>query len=317
MDYEGDVAAVPLFPNPTAKRKPKIPFLESVFDHFIANQVVLLFSQEGMAQSPRHLLDHARSAFGKKNVIHLEPLSGEAADYFADLFDQCRLTDTDSNAYAFRKCMEKQADDSHSLLLFITRFEYGNQECGMELANILRSLAGRKPNLNILIMGGPRLADLYFVPGKPLSLLKGSTTTYWEELHTEDTGFFCPDMDLPEETSIILLKISGGHPVLLAECIHHFRKCPEMDESGFAESIKRSDYLWSRFLRLASDEKTKQRLLGILEEEVVSAYMPYIRDDFIRRIFWMNLIKRSLDGRNLVWRSETIRESGKMVCGNF
>lgn len=316
---QGDVAAVPFFPNPAAKRKLKVPFLASIFNYIITNQIVLLFSQEGMAQSVRHLLDETQSHFGKNNVIHLEPLAGDGvkpADFFADLLDQCHLTGREANGHAFRKCIEQQADGSDSMLLFITRFEYGDQGCGTELANILRSLVERKRNLNILIMGGERLADLYYVPGKPLSLLKGAQTLYWDELQADDIHLFCPETALAGERVAMLLKVSGGHPLLLHECIHQCRKHPAMDESGFQEFIKRSDYLWSRFLNMASDETAKNQLLTLLEQPVVSPYMPLVilKNSLIRQLFWNNLLRRSEDGKDLVWRSETIRETGQMVC---
>ena len=65
------------------------------------------------------------------------------------------------------------------------------------------------------------------------------------------------------------------------------------------------------------DEEAKKRLLGLLKQDVVFDYMPYIRDPFVRQLFWTNLIRRSEGGGTLVWRSETIRETGRMVCENW
>ena len=100
----GDVAILPLFPNLAVVRKPCILFFDSILNYIITSPIVLLFSQEGMTQSVRYLLDEVQIHFGKNNVIHLEPLSDDAiqpSEYFSDLSDQCHLMETTTNGYAF------------------------------------------------------------------------------------------------------------------------------------------------------------------------------------------------------------------------
>ena len=82
---------MPLFPNPTMKRKPTIRFLDSIFNHFNSNQVVLLLLKERLTQSINHILDKTLSNFGKNNVLHLKPYSEssvQVSEYLGELTGQ-------------------------------------------------------------------------------------------------------------------------------------------------------------------------------------------------------------------------------------
>ncbi len=332
---EGDLARIPLFPNPgcaagfpgaalRGETENEKIFLDDLFDKFLLYGVILLFAQEGREHPGVHIrfMSRARDLFGPDNVLRVTPPHApdlEPARYFSMLGEQCDAQRDITSDMAFESAIGDRIRKEGRLFLLVSRFERGNESCGKKLAASLRSLSeqhGRK--LTILICGGGTMADMYFCGG-PFSLLNNAEVMNWPEIGVEDVLLLPPGARMRRDVAEEILDISGGHPRLIMESLKFFRPGQPFDANACFEALTIHPFLWRFFIhcRENSPGVDCRRLNEMLASEEVGPHEPYINNNLIRRLYWKNLLKRSPDGSRLIWRCRAIREAGKRVLATL
>jgi len=283
-------------------------FIEGLFDLFDTKQAVILLAQEGRNDMTTMLRKYGEDRFGKANLLHLVPPSHslEMKEYFSGLNESLLSV---SGPVSFMMAIEKLLDQTRKLFLLITRFEQGNEKGNQEFAGILRSLLEKHPNLYILICGGEKLADLYF--GGELSLLNAS-----ESVEMPENGFSGQFFDTNAAERIC--RISGGHPKLTEECKRFYQKCPDLTEKQCKELLIRLPAVQQMFTPFKRSADVRQRVCALLEREDVEKFVTLdFSDPLIKRLYWKNLLKKSTDGKRLIWRCELLREIGRDILATY
>ncbi|MCP4104851.1 MAG: hypothetical protein GY749_04840 [Desulfobacteraceae bacterium] len=293
-------------------------FINKLFDMFHTYKAVLLFAQEEREHARVHdnLMAHAETFFGKQRILHIVPPHGSNMNmesYFSMIGEQCRSADTITNHIGFMRLIQNKLDNSTRLLLLVSRFEQGNEQGGIELAGALRSLNEQYPkNLNILICGGEKLAEMYYCGGS-LSLLNHAEVIQWPELTPDDICFLFPEKLLTAQIAEELLDLSGGHPRLIQESLGFCHPDSGFDQDECYDVILQSPFLWQLFTHFHKDETQCRNMCEMLNCEDICPYQPYIYDPLTRHLYWKNLLKRSKDGKRLIWRCSIIKEAGKQA----
>ncbi|MGE0087495.1 MAG: toll/interleukin-1 receptor domain-containing protein [Desulfococcaceae bacterium] len=288
---------------------PRLPeaetaFAESLFDLFDTRQAVILLAQEGRNDMTAMLKKCGEERFGKANLLHLVPPSypSDLKEYFSGLNESLQNV---FSPVSFMAAVEKRLEQTRKLFLLITRFEQGNEKENQEFAGVLRSLLEKHPNLYILICGGEKLADLYF--GGELSLLNAS-----ESVEMPENGFSGQYSDA--NTAERICHISGGHPKLTEECKRFYQKCPDFSEKQCKENLIRLPSVQHMFTPFKRSADVRQRVCALLENEDVEKFVTLdFSDPLIKRLYWKNLLKKSPDGKRLIWRCELLREIGRDI----
>ncbi|MET1076648.1 MAG: helix-turn-helix transcriptional regulator [Pseudomonas sp.] len=287
--------------------------------------ISLLLAQAHWGQPPfrQELLERARSLYGERAVLHIQPpysVSTASANYFAAIGRQCGFSDVASD-YEFESALEQRLLAGERIFCLVSRFEQGTTQLRETLAGILRSLSEmHSGRLHLLLCGGEGLADLKYRSGD-LSLLNIAQVNHWPELTESDLLLIgqrrCPGQRFSSGHLALLLEHSGGHPALAEEGLQWLADHPESAASGaaLAAFLAGSARLWQAFLPMSETAEGRARLAELLKAEDLGRARPYLQDHDLRRLFWSNLLTVRGEGTaaRLQWRSDVVRNAGRQV----
>jgi hypothetical protein len=99
----------------------------------------------------------------------------------------------------------------------------------------------------------------------------------------------------------------GGELSLLNVSEARELPCSDFNENQSKDRLKLQQ-LFTPFKRKPDD---RQRLCRFLENEDMGTFVTLdFSDPLIKRLYWKNLLKKSLDGKRIVWRNEVLRGIG-------
>ena len=300
------------------------PLTEVIFKKFIETifieledinpcSVMLLLTQANWGEPPSRdaILLQAKKKYLPKNVLHIQPpyiIDTDTDAYFTALGKQCRFSNV-KNALNFSTALQECLENTNRLFLLISRFEQG--EARSQLASIIRGLSDTYNNrLHVIICGNKHLEELKFKEGA-LSLLNIAEIKRWPELGTEEVqnlrDYRFKKIKLTNDLIEDFLKISGGHPQLLNECLKIYQKYPKLSLIEYPEKLTELDYVWQLFIPFKRSSKEK-RIVKLLQHNDLGRAKPYILDDLLRELYWKNLLVNR--EKRLCWRCETIKTVG-------
>lgn len=323
---EGDIGLLPLFPNRAFEGSiPPSPdlnldesrFIKSLFERFYTYNLVILLGQAQREQpASRELLwKTALERYGPEQVLHLVPLSGESVEterYFTDLGRQCKSETPISDAAGLIEHIDGRMAEADRLFILVNGFEGGPKQGSEDLAGAFRNLTerhGRK--LHILVCGGEKLAELS-VFGE-LSMLTAAKIEEWPELTVADIQALHPEGAMKPAAAHRILEMTGGHPRLVRECMLFLGSDGRLDEAGCRGALLHSRFVERNFLPFIRQPEAEGRLKELLRSDELGAFSHFIRDNLLRRLFWLNLLRKTEDGKQLKWRSAVIQQIGKLV----
>ena len=321
---EGNELAENIFPD----------FTNQLFEELATQnqRIVILLSQANWNEPPfrETMLIQAKALYDTILNVFL-PVSQEISieTYFSMLGEQCGFEGV-RNGGDFETYLRQKLVETNKLFLLVSCFEQGNDELRQQFASIIRSLSEQFGNkLNVVLCGGKKLFDMKYSCGN-MSLLNIATEKYCWELECNEVRTFwkyrfgeesaTDVVSLSDDLTVKkILKISGGHPQLLHDCLKLKRKQSTLPLDKYAETLlasNRFSYLLSVFGPL-TNEFEKKRILERLEQKrfKMRSILSVLHDDLIQTLFWKNLLKETQEG--LEWRCEIIRQVGLEMLDVF
>jgi hypothetical protein len=307
-------------------------FIQAQLNHFDKNSPppLMLLAQSDRWQAPLidALLSEARTRYQPERCLHIAlpySIKADTPEYFAILAQQCELSDSVCNGIEFEQALlERLKNQSHPLLLLISRFEHGAQSTQQQLAGMMRSLNESHANqLHIILGGGEKLAELKYIYGSH-SLLNIAQESHWPELERADVYALrdncCPDLAMDDEDADHLLAESGGHPNLLQKCVQLYQNEPTLRWQDYSATLSLDPLAWQIFTPFVQNRKHLQQLHEWLAQEQVAPVSTLYsygdkRNELLRRLYWKNLlVLRPNEGQKyLCWRSEALRSVGQSL----
>lgn len=265
----------------------------------------------------RRLLEQARARFGARAVMHVVPPFSSAAgtaDCFAELGRQCRLPAPSPDAIRFVAAFEQHLGSHRDpVLLLISGYENAAAALRDELAQALRSLTERHAEqLRVLLVGGHRLVEQHLGRGGH-SFLSSARVEEWPHPSVADvlawSAHHAPALPLDPAAAQALLDVTGGHAALVQHGLEQWAdRGPPPQWEHWAQDCHD---LWSSWMRLRRDaEPAAWRKL--LQRHLHGPAMLWPADDQVRALYWADLLAAN-PNRQLVWRSELIRQVGLQV----
>jgi len=297
-------------------------FLDKLFEDFYHHEALILLAQTPGITS--FVLDEIetrlKDRFGAENTYRLtSPVDkSEITDqtYFSFLAKQCGLSQPIHNAGELEMALWEKLQGDNVICLLISRLEKGDQRAD-ELAKILRNILETN-QLRVLLCGGQKLAELKFANAKS-SLLNIAGVKEWPELALNDVWYLLNQQGTSQlfqkKELPALLAVSGGHPTLLQYCFEYRAKNPNLPINEYPQRLKQEPELVAAFTRFQQNPKLAQQLCKWLAQPEVAPAPPYIFDDLLREVYWLNLlVKRD---NCLVWRCDAVCEAGQEILGNI
>ncbi len=290
------------------------PIYQAVFDRLEQAKpypILMVLSQAHLDQPPQKqlILEMAKSRFPKHRNLHVQlpyAQSVSLADFFQFLGSQLQLPevrDELSFEFALNHVLQQQPTT-----LIISRFEQGRVDCREKLAGILRNLSEMYPNqLQLILCGAEHLSALKYAQGD-LSLLNIADSMLLEfDPVTWFNNHLPQHHDATQQAKTIAQAeaVIGTHPALASQICQSLHTTGSIDYQAL---IDHSDMLYCDFNQVlqAADLVTCQHHLS---QQQLGNYRPYLQDDALRKLFWLNLIRRDPQGQ-LLWQSEAIRQFG-------
>jgi len=314
---------IPQAPNMLSSKKDGLTdsdqtFLDQVFEKLYHEAALILLAQEYRVTLPvlSKIEKRLKNRFGVENTYRLIPLStqhAEPAAYFSYLGQQLHLSQTVHNDADLEIALRKQLENGNIFCLFLSRLETGDGARANEFASVLRNFL-ETTQLHLLLCGGQKLAELKFAGGN-LSLLNNAGVEEWPELTVDDVQrLYCqcyPEQSLSRKAAHALLTVSGGHPVLLQRCLEYRVHNPRAVIKNYPQWLKQETVLTAAFTQFKKKNNNTKQLCKWLAQPNVAPAQPYIFDDLLREVYWLNLlVKRN---NRLVWRCEAVREAGREI----
>jgi hypothetical protein len=287
--------------------------------------ILLLAQKNNWDKLPFHnfrkaLLKQAQQKYSQANVLYIEPPSCAGAnidEYFSELAKQCEFKDV-KDALDFELKLKERSKNQETFL-FIFRLDRCPQLLREQLGGIIRSVLDEMEHsrLHVILWGGEKLAELKFQESES-SLLNYAQIEQWELSRTEvlDLCQYCfPKLQLDEESVNEILKLSGGHPQLLMDCLKLKQQEPDLDWDEYPKRLSQCDYVWQLFTQFAQDEPAKQQVYQWLQQKCLGKSQPYIMNNLLRKLYWENLlVERDINGtKQLCWRCLALRMAGKEI----
>ncbi len=280
--------------------------------------ILLVLSQAHIDQPPQKevILEMAAAKYPQSQVLHVQmPFSAniDMARFFQFMGSQLNLEGVeDELSFEFKLSDLLQLKNT---TLVITRFEHGNQACREMLAGILRNLCemytGR---LQLILCGSEGLSSLKYAQGN-LSLLNIAASHLlefdldsWLKSQSTDTLFIDEDISTYE----LLFSMIGNHPALASSLYQGVNSNNSNQE--LVDMIANNDMLYCDFNQVLQ-VSTREKLSHLLETEDLGPYRPHLQDDTLRKLFWLNLIRKQ-DNR-MIWHSLPIRHFGQNMMADL
>lgn len=161
--------------------------------------------------------------------------------------------------------------------------------------------------------GNQQLESLKFENGE-LSLLNVASIERWPEIGKQEIEALrnqhFPELKLIEKDFAQILKLSGGHPRLLHQCLSIRQKSKNPSDEQYNELLTTNEHIWQLFTPYCKDTR-KEQLLKWLERDCLAHKEPFIINNLLRELYWKNLLVNRHD--HLCWRCTAIRIIGKKV----
>ncbi|MCP4695467.1 MAG: hypothetical protein GY862_01265, partial [Gammaproteobacteria bacterium] len=293
--------------------------------------VMLLLTQADWGEPPcrEALLARAKKIYSPENVLDIRPaysMSADTNEYFLDLGKQCGMAGV-NNDYDFERGLKRRVEESRRLFLLVSHFEQGVKSLNKHLAGILRAVSETSSGqFHIMLCGGEELSTLKYRSGS-LSLLNFAEVEHWPELSPADAkavaDYYFEELKVNEATAARLLKISGGHPRLLKECLRihrNFSGSRYLDDKKYSEALSKNEEVYQLFMPFAQrGAEIRQTMHTWLQKERLAEFAPDIKNDLLRELYWKNLLVRrdSASGETwLHWRCPALQMGGLKILGD-
>ncbi len=271
--------------------------------------ILMVLTQAHLDQPPQKqlIIEAAKVRYPEHQTMHVQlPYSNNiaAADFFQFIGSQLGLdqvTDELSFEFAFNDLLSTQ-----KITLIITRFEQGNLTCRNQLSGILRNLCEMHVGqIQLILCGGEQLSALKYAQGD-LSLLNIATAHLME---FDLMNWLCAkhvaaiDSDVLQQRHQSLFECIGKHPSLASSLCQS-----DNDHISPVELVMNSDVLFCDYNQVIQ-HNSESALELKLNSNDLGPYRPYLQDNVLRKLFWLNLIRKD-DNNQLQWQSEPIRQFG-------
>jgi len=300
-------------------------FIKDVFEQFHQRRAFLLLVQEDRWQTGIDTGLHAFAVgrFGETNVRRIVPPFGaheNLKNYFSLIADQSGFDKGIRSAGQLRAAIEHTLAGGETLFLLLSGFENSCEQGRLELSGVLRGLNEKYPQtFKVLICGGEKLADMYY--SGILSYLNHAGIIEWPDFTTEDVGRLAGHKKDPVSIDAAaaqkLLQLSGGHPLILDMGIDLYGRNKDFTVEDLEAEVMQSPQAWQLFTPfMRVDANMRQELCALLNREDVAPAQPYIFDPLLKRLYWKNLLRRSVNRNRLYWRCGILRKLGLHILGN-
>lgn len=297
-------------------------FIKDIFDRFDDKRAVLLLVQEDrwIAGIDTELQSFAIDRYGQNNVRRIVPPFGaqeNLGNYFSLIGVQAGYDKGIRTAAGLHLAIEHTLANGQTLFLMLRGFENSCETGRNELAGMLRALNEKYSQaFKVLICGGEKLADMFF--GGILSYLNHAELKEWPDLTTEDVKRIAGQkknaISMDAGDAERLLRLSGGHPLILDMGIDLYRKNKEFPDGELEAAAMQSPQVWQLFTPFMREDKQKQlELCALLEQEDTAPAQPYIHDSLLKRLYWKNLLRKSSNRNRLYWRCDILRNVGRHI----
>lgn len=286
--------------------------VEDTFSKLFNANAVIILSQDGWHSSAvtKEVRDRAKERFGDDKVglavLSHTSTDNSEADYFFELADQLNLDAEVTSASAFRRSLSSRIRKFGQYCLILSGVENSTQEMLNLLASVLRVLSDRNDEFKVIICGGEKLCDLKYADGHH-SYLNHATEIRWPELTARDVQHIASGSglnSLDESRIQRILAASGGHAAVTRELCFELQK---HNQAPLEEAIATSPSLWNAFAPLRRQENLVSEIRDLTQSNSLGPYHPYFSDKAVRKLYWMNIIKRQDD--ELRWRSPAIKSA--------
>lgn len=297
-------------------------FIKNVFAEFDNKRAVLLLVQEDRWQAgiDTELQSFAIDRYGPNNVRCIVPPFGvqeNLENYFSLIAVQAGYDKGIRTAVDLRSAIEHTLLNGRTLFLVLRGFENSCEKGRNELAGMLRGLNEKYSQaFKVLVCGGEKLADMYF--SGILSYLNHAGFKEWPDLTAEDVKRIAAQkknsisINVPDAER--LLRLSGGHPLVLDICIDLYGKNKSFPDEELEEAAMQSPQVWQLFTPfMREDEKTRRELCALLEQEDVAPTILQSYDPLVKRLYWKNLLRKSSKRNRLYWRCDILRKVGLLI----
>ncbi len=286
--------------------------VEDTFSKLFNANTVIILSQDGwhLSAVTKEVRDRAKERFGDENVglavLSHTSTDDSEADYFFELADQLNIETEVTSASAFRRSLGSRVRKLGKYCLILSGVENSQKDMLNLLASVLRVLSDRNDEFKVIICGGEKLCDLKYAAGDH-SYLNHATEIRWPELTARDVQHIASGSGLnglDEGRIQRILAASGGHAAVTRELCFELQK---RDEAPLEEAIATSPSLWNAFAPLRRQENLVSEIKDLTQSNSLGPYHPYFTDKAVRKLYWMNIIKRQDD--ELRWRSPAIKSA--------
>jgi hypothetical protein len=322
-----------VLPHPTVTAKIALTnetgeFIKTLFSHFEQNSpspLILLAQQDEIQTSMLEaLLTEAKTRYEAEHCLHLAlPYTLERAKFFAFLAEQSGLTETVNNGIEFEQALLNRLNQQASpFFLLISRFEHATPSIRQHIAGLVRSLNESHANeLFIIVSGGEKLAELKYSQHSA-SVFNTAAVYRWPALTQAEVyamrDHFESELVLDEDSADQLLRLSGGHPLLLEKGLHLLQNEPKLQWRDYPEVLSHEPFLWALFSAFSQEQALQVRQWLGEEKIAPSRFLFYYADQrhaLLRRLYWQNLlVERPFEGEQyLYWRCEALRLAGKEI----
>jgi len=287
--------------------------------------VMMLLTQAGWGEPPllKALLAQAKIKYSPDNVLHLQPpysSSANTKECFLDFGKQCGFDNVDSESALGHKLETRLKNTRQSLFLLLTRFEQYDESVQQQLGGMFNRLkdSDYSDSLHVILCGGEALGNLKYNKGI-ISFLNHAKDERWPELGLSEVKALAKyrfdDLQLDDEPAKELLRISGGHPQLLSECLARQQQKPGLPLEAYPDELSKCPQARGHFIALAKDDNARQEVSKLLKNEDLGKFSLPIQGYWHDKLYWRNLVAvRKIDGEtHLYWRCDALRKAGADV----
>jgi len=277
------------------------------------------------------ILAQAKRQYSPSTVLCIQPPAGSTEDInkcFSILGEQCGFKNV-KDAVDFQLKLKERLNNGDTLLLLIHRLEKCYPLLQKEIQSSIRSVLEEIgfSHLHIMLWGGEQLAELLYsqsndkhsvlniaqeVEQKPK--LTGADIQALCQSHFD--GLELSENELDENTVNEILRISGGHPQLLLDCLKLIQKEANLPWEDYPNKLSQKSYVQNLFIPFAQYESEKKRVYKWIENRRLGKAQSNIQDHLLRKLYWKDMLieKKEADGKiMLYWRCEALRIAGKEI----
>jgi len=280
-------------------------FADEVIQLLNRGQLVVILSQSGRKVHviKQKLLEVTSMLFDDAQVIQLSPALDPDISvdrYFQSLGKQAGF-DACMDCIDWTDGFEAALSNGRAMVLLMSHFENGSDKARDLLAKALRQLWDKhNPRFKIVLFGGHELARQVYGAGD-MSILNVAANRLMPELTFETLACMAGAKDVTDEEAQRILAVTGGHPLLVGECLGHIGR----DYQAMLNQSALPSRLFVRFRRKKQD---RDKICRWLQCDVLASFEHWPMDKVLRRLYWDNLLTER--NQRFVWRCALIRQWG-------